>query len=265
MRTASSPWAIASSCSVSSMSPTQWNFSGTFRSSPLTSSSRRLWLVRSQCRNSTALPTVAESSSVRTCSGSSPSDSSQTMPRSGSLKLWNSSITTALTWLKSNAAASVHSLSDKLFPFTHSLPHSTLPAVQQPVQEDFGHDDQHAGVGVFAAVAGHQAHVGRAGSPSLTAAVCISRNFCSRQGDQRRGVVGRGAGVQGLEQGRLGDQRLAGAGGRADQHALLGREPRQQRLLLHLVRLVGELVQVAAGKFVAGGRGRHDCRFAVAL
>ena len=36
-------------------------------------------------------------------------------------------------------------------------------------------------------------------------------------------------------------------------HALLGREPRQQGLLLNLVRLVGELVQVSAGKFVAGG------------
>ena len=85
------------------MSPTQWYFSGTLRSSPATNSSCRLWLCRSQCRNSTALPTVADSSSVRTCSGSSPNDSSQTMPRSGSVKLWNSSITTALTWLKSKA------------------------------------------------------------------------------------------------------------------------------------------------------------------
>ena len=54
------------------MSPTQWYFSGTLRSSPATNSSCRLWLCRSQCRNSTALPTVADSSSVRTCSGSRP-------------------------------------------------------------------------------------------------------------------------------------------------------------------------------------------------
>ena len=32
------------------------------------------------------------------------------------------------------------------------------------------------------------------------------------QGDERRGVVGDGAGVQRLEQGGLGDERLAGAG-----------------------------------------------------
>ena len=41
---------------------------------------------------------------TRTCLGSSASDSSQTMPRCGSLKLWNSSITTALTSVKSNAS-----------------------------------------------------------------------------------------------------------------------------------------------------------------
>ena len=86
--------------------------------------------------NSVALPTVAESSSVRTCGGSRPSESSQTTPRSGSVKLWNSSITTALT------LAEVEGL-----------------AVQQAVEEDFGHHDQHAGVGVLAAIAGHQAHV----------------------------------------------------------------------------------------------------------
>ena len=73
------------------------------------------------------------------------------------------------------------------------------------------------------------------------------------QGDQRRGVVGRLAGVQGLEQGRLGDQRLAGAGRRADQHALLGREPRQQRLFLHRVRRERKLIEIEATQSVAAG------------
>ncbi len=72
------------------------------------------------------------------------------------------------------------------------------------------------------------------------------------QGDQRRGVVGDRAGVQGLEQGGLGDQRLAGAGRGADEHALLGREPGEQGLFLHRVGRVGQLGQVLLGQLVAG-------------
>ena len=41
----------------------------------------------------------------------------------------------------------------------------------------------------------------------------------------------------------------------ADQHALLGGEPSQQGVFLDLVRLERELVEVAAGQFVAGGDG----------
>ena len=51
---------------------------------------------------SDAAPTVADSSITRTCAGSSDSASSHTMPRCGSLKLWNSSITTDPTLAKSN-------------------------------------------------------------------------------------------------------------------------------------------------------------------
>ena len=51
--------------------------------------------------------------------------------------------------------------------------------VQQAVKQDLGDDDQHAGVGIFAAIAGHQARRRSGGSPSGRPPICISRNFCS--------------------------------------------------------------------------------------
>ena len=134
-----------------------------------------------------------------------------------------------------------------------------FPAVQQPIQQNFGHDDQHAGVRVLAAVAGHQSHVFRE-EPPLDGRRLHFAELLLAQGDQRRGVVGDLAGVQRLEQRRLGDQRLARAGRRADHHPLLGREPRQQGLFLHRIRREGDLVEVAADKFVAGGNrvGGHE-------
>ena len=60
-------------------------------------------------------------------------------------------------------------------------------------------------------------------------------------------------GVQGLEEGGLGDERLAGAGRGADENALLGGEPGQQGVFLDLRRLEGKLIEVAAGQFVAAG------------
>src|SRR5262249_55638081 len=76
------------------------------------------------------------------------------------------------------------------------------------------------------------------------------------QGDQGRGVVGDGAGVQRLEQGGLGDERLAGAGRGADQRALLGAEPREQGFFLYRVRRVGQVIegQRSQGR-TRGGRG----------
>ena len=85
-------------------SPTQWKCSGTRRSFPSTSVTRRSRLRAIQLTNSWAAPTVADSSITRTCLGSSTSDSSHTIPRCGSLKLWNSSITTAATRPKSNSS-----------------------------------------------------------------------------------------------------------------------------------------------------------------
>ena len=195
MRVASSPWAIASSCSVNSMSPTQWNSQrhlALVARRPVPA--RRLWLVRSQCRNSTALPTVADSSSVRTCSGSSPSDSSQTMPRSGSLKLWNSSITTALTWLKSKAAA-------KGLAEMGTVPHcrngrrvlrtiGDCPLCRPSVDSFRRAAGGSAGFRPRPPARGRRGFRGgcrspgprRSGSkPQRTAADCISRNFCSHR------------------------------------------------------------------------------------
>ena len=70
------------------------------------------------------------------CFGSSASDSSQTMPRSGSAKVWNSSITTAETCREIEPVR-----------------------VEQAVEQDLGDDDQDAGVRVDPAVAGDQADV----------------------------------------------------------------------------------------------------------
>ena len=124
-------------------------------------------------------------------------------------------------------------------------------AVQQAIEQDFGHDHEHGGRRVFAAIAGHQADVGGLKSP-LHGAVLHLAELLFRQGDQRRGVIGLLAGVQGLEEGRLGDQRLARARRCADQHALVRREPGQEGVFLDLVGLERELVEVAAGQFVAG-------------
>ena len=130
-------------------------------------------------------------------------------------------------------------------------------AVQQAVQQDFGHDDQDAGVGVLAAIAGHQADVVGMETPAGRGRLHLAE-LLLRQGDQRRGVVGRGAGVQGLEQRGLGDQRLARPRGRADQHALRGRKPGQQGLFLDRVGLIGKLIEVPRGQFVA--REGHGVR-----
>ncbi len=105
--------------------------------------------------NSTALPTVAESKSVRTCGGSRPSVSSQTIPRSGSLKLWNSSITTALVRLKSNASRCSSRL--KRISATTTRMRASGFSRRLPVTRPTSSGEK----------------------PHLTASVCISRYFCS--------------------------------------------------------------------------------------
>ena len=53
--------------------------------------------------------------------------------------------------------------------------------------------------------------------------------------------------MQRFEERGLGDQRLAGAGRRADQHALIGREPGEQRFFLHRIRRKRQLIEIFAG------------------
>lgn len=63
------------------------------------------------------------------------------------------------------------------------------------------------------------------------------------QRDQRRGVVETLPGVEGLEDGRLGDERLAHPRRDGDQQAALRLEPGQQGLLLERVQFVRDAVQ----------------------
>ena len=127
-----------------------------------------------------------------------------------------------------------------------------LLAVQQPVGQYLGHDHQDPRVGVFAAVAGHEADVGGLEAP-LDGQLLHLAELLLGQGNQRGGVVGHLAGVQRLEQRGLGDERLAHARRRADQHPLLGREPAQQGLFLKRIRVVRDLVEVGRAQVVAGG------------
>ena len=131
---------------------------------------------------------MADSSSVRTCGGSRPSVSSQTIAPLEIVETVEFVHHHGATFEKSKAS------------------------VQQSVEEDFGDHDQDRGVGVLAAVAGHEANVVGMESPSGGQRLHLAE-LLLRQGDQRRGVVGRGASVQGLEQRGLGDERLARAGG----------------------------------------------------
>ena len=129
-------------------------------------------------------------------------------------------------------------------------------AMQQTVQQNLGYHDQHAGVGILAAVAGHQSDVFRLKTPFDRGRLHFAKLLLAQR-NQRRGVVRGLSCMQGLEQCRLGDQRLAGAGRCANQHPLVGRKPCQERLFLNLVRLERKLIEIATDKFVAGGNARH--------
>ena len=120
--------------------------------------------------------------------------------------------------------------------------------MQQPVQENLGDDDEDARVRVDLAVAGDEADVIGLEAPAHGGGLHLGELLLG-QCDQRRRVVGDGVRVQRLEQRRLGDQRLAGAGRCTDQHALFGREPREQCFFLHRVRRVGELLEILHREF----------------
>ena len=122
--------------------------------------------------------------------------------------------------------------------------------VEQPVQEDLGHDDEHRGLGVDLAAAGDQPHVLAAKTP-LDRAVLHLLEFLLGQRDQGRRVVGDLPRMERLEEGRLGDQGLARARRRTDEDSLLGLEPGRQREVLDGVGLVGQLVHIPHVQVVA--------------
>ena len=122
--------------------------------------------------------------------------------------------------------------------------------VQQPIEEDLGHDDEHLGVGVFASIAGDQSDVGRIEPPADGLRLHFAKLLFGER-DQRRRIVGRSAGVQSLEHRRLGDQRFSHAGGRTHEHALVGLEPRQQGIFLEGIRIEAELIDIAFRQIVA--------------
>ena len=59
--------------------------------------------------------------------------------------------------------------------------------------------------------------------------------------------------MQGLVEGGFGDERFAGAGGGADEHAGVVLEVGEEGLLLHRVRLERELIEVLEAEILAGG------------
>ncbi len=122
--------------------------------------------------------------------------------------------------------------------------------LQQPIEQNLGHDDQHLGARVHTAIARYQADVFGLKAPAHRGGLHFGE-LLIRECDKRRGVIGHLAGVQGLEQRSLGDQRLAGARRRTDQHALLGSEPGQDGIFLHSIRRKRQLRQISLGKIVA--------------
>ena len=84
--------------------------------------------------------------------------------------------------------------------------------MQQAIEQDFGHDDEDAGVGIDAAIAGDEADVVGLEAPAHGRFLHLVELLLG-QGDERRGVINDAAGVQCLEESGLGDERFAGAGG----------------------------------------------------
>ena len=84
--------------------------------------------------------------------------------------------------------------------------------MQQAIEQNLGDDDEDAGVGIDAAIAGDEADVVGLEAPTHGRVLHLLELLLGQR-DERRGVIGDVAGVQCLEQRGLGDERLAGAGG----------------------------------------------------
>lgn len=115
--------------------------------------------------------------------------------------------------------------------------------VEQSVEQDFGDDDEHGGLRVDLAIAGDESDIVGVEAPPDGGGLHFGELLFGER-DERGGVIGPRAGHQGFVERRFGDERLAGSGGGAHEHALFGREIGEQRLFLHRVRRIGELFQV---------------------
>ena len=151
--------------------------------------------------NSRLFPTVADSSSVRTCGGSKPK---RQLPHDAPL-----GIVEAVELVHHHRA---------------DLGEIKRRRMQQTVEQDLRHDDQDPRVGIDPPIPGDQSDIVRAKPPPDRQLLHLVELLVGQR-DQRRRVVGDRAVVQGLEQRRFRDERLARAGRCADQHPLLGGEP----------------------------------------
>ena len=122
--------------------------------------------------------------------------------------------------------------------------------VEQPVEKDLGHNDQDLRVRVHFVISRHQPNIvlGKAPTDGRLAQLA---EFLVRQRDQRCGVVHALAGLKGLVNGGLGDERLSRPGRRADQYALRRGKPRQKRLFLNRVKFIRDRFQIFFRYFVA--------------
>ncbi len=128
--------------------------------------------------------------------------------------------------------------------------------VQEPIEKDLSYHHQHFGLRVDPAVAGDQTDI-ISRKPPANGSFLQFVKLLLRQGNQRGGVVGGGAGVQRLEHGRLGNQGLASAGGRTDQNPLLRVEPGEHRIFLKRIRGIRERVEIFEGQLIARRRLTH--------
>lgn len=130
--------------------------------------------------------------------------------------------------------------------------------VQEAIEQDLRNHDEDAGARIDFAIAGDQADIVRGETPADGEFLEFIELLLGER-NEGRGVIGNRAGVQRLEQGGIRDHRFARARRSAEENALLGREPGEQRFLLHRIGSVGQLFEVTIRQFGPrwNGHGSH--------
>ncbi len=147
-------------------------------------------------------------------------------------------MTTAETCVKSNASG------------PRAIRAGGRVGVQQAIEQDFGDDDEDAGVGIDAAIAGDEADVVGLEAPAHGRLLHLVKLLFG-QGDERRGVIDDAAGVQRLEESGLGDERLAGAGRAQTRTPCSAVNQASKSVFLDGIGRVRKLGEVAFGQVVA--------------